>query len=75
MLRRSHQTAYPIERDCERMGLPLAVERGEGVVVAGRLRESDSEPLVACKEHDRAMYRRVSVGCCCVASERSERAL
>ena len=30
----SHETAYPIERDCERMVLPLAVERGEGVVVA-----------------------------------------
>ena len=27
-------TAYPIERDCERMVLPLAVERGEGMVVA-----------------------------------------
>ena len=30
----SHETAYPIERDCERMVLPLAVERGEGMVVA-----------------------------------------
>ena len=27
-------TAYSIERDCERMVLPLAVERGEGMVVA-----------------------------------------
>jgi hypothetical protein len=36
LLRRTHWRAFPIERDCERMVYPLAVERGEGVVVAGR---------------------------------------
>ena len=35
LMLRNHQIAYPIERDCERMVLPLAVERGEGVIVAG----------------------------------------
>ena len=34
LLRRTHWRAFPIERDCERMVYPLAVERGEGVVVA-----------------------------------------
>ena len=44
-------------------GLPArcGARRGRGVV-AGRKRGSESEPLVACKEHDRAMIAEIAWG-------------